>query len=53
MKPLDSSDSSSLEIMPRFVDASNYPNKGEIGITPAIETDRYVFLCSQYTFLKK
>ncbi|MGE4415032.1 MAG: 6-bladed beta-propeller [Bacteroidales bacterium] len=44
--------SSSLEITPRFVDVSNYPNKGEIGIFPAIETDRYVFLCSHPTHYK-
>lgn len=44
--------SSSLDITPRFVDVSNYPNKGEIWIFPAIETDRYIFLCSHYTFYK-
>lgn len=44
--------SNSLEITPRFVDVSKYPNKGEIGIYPAIETDRYVFLCSHPTSYK-
>ena len=39
--------SKSLEISPRFVDVSSYPNKEENGIYPVIENDRYVFLYSQ------
>ncbi|MFA5850174.1 MAG: 6-bladed beta-propeller [Bacteroidales bacterium] len=34
----------SLRITPRFVDVTEYNNKGEICIFPVLETDKYVFL---------
>jgi len=34
----------SLKITPRFVDVTDYNDKGEINIFPVLETDKYVFL---------
>ncbi len=34
----------SLKITPRFVDVTDYNDKGELGIFPVLETDKYVFL---------
>ncbi len=43
----------SLEIIPRFVDISKYPKKGEKYIFPGIETKRYIFLSSSIIFPRK
>jgi len=33
----------SLRIMPKFIDVTNYPNPGERGVFPSLETDKYIF----------
>jgi len=43
----------SLEITPRFVDISKYPNEGEKYIFPGIETKRYIFLATSIIFPRK